>query len=291
VQAETWTTRKLLAWTAQHFERLGIDAPRLSAEMLLAHVLGVERLRLYMDADRPASDLERAAFRALVERAAKHEPVDYLVGRTPFFSMMLDVTPDVLIPRPSTETLVEHVIQHARQTPGFRGPLIADVGTGSGAIAIALAKHIAESRVVATDISDAALAVARRNAEAHRVADRIDFALGSLLEPLADFRGRFRFLCSNPPYIPDDEWDTVAPNVKDYEPHGALRGGVDGLQFVRPIIEGAGDVLDTPGQLVVEIAAATADACVKLATAAGLHHAHVLADHEALPRVLVADKR
>ena len=148
--AETWTIRKLLDWTTQHFERKQIDRPRLCAEMLLSHVLGMERLQLYMDPDRPASDLERATFRALVERAAEHEPVDYLVGQAPFFSIMLKVSRDVLIPRPSTETLVEHLIQHARRTPGFHQPVIADICTGSGAIAIALARHVTDGRIIAT---------------------------------------------------------------------------------------------------------------------------------------------
>jgi release factor glutamine methyltransferase len=277
-----------LAWTAEHLEKRGIDSPRLSAEMLLAHVLGVPRIKLFTDADRPSTELERAAFRDLVERAAKHEPVDYLVGQAPFFSMMLKVNPSVLVPRPSTETLVEHVIQHARRTPGFHAPTIADIGTGSGAIAIALAKHVPSSRVIAVDISPEALAVARENAQAQKVADRIDFRQGDLLEPLAGLR--VRYLVSNPPYIPDHEWDAVEPNVKDYEPTLALRGGPDGLRFVRPLIENAWRHLDSPGQLVVEIAASTKHAVLELAKSANrLTNPQVLADHEGLPRVLVAD--
>jgi release factor glutamine methyltransferase len=283
-----WTTRNLIAWTAEHFERKGIDSPRLAAEMLLAHVLGVPRLKLYTDADRPASDLERAAFRELVERASAHEPVDYLVGQAPFFSMMLKVDPSVLIPRPSTETLVEHVIQHCRRTPGFRGPAIADVGTGSGAIALALLRQIPASRAVATDVSEDALALARQNAEAQGVADRLELRRGPLYEPLAG--ERFRYVCSNPPYISDEEWERVPPNVKDHEPVHALRAGADGLKYLRPLVEQAHRHLDRPGQLVVEIAASQKRAVMDLAQQAhGLANAQVLADHEGLPRVLVAD--
>jgi len=279
----------LLKWTAEFLSRKEVDQPRLSAEMLLAHVLGCERLRLYMEADRPASELERAAFRELVERAAEHEPVDYLVGRSPFFSMELAVTSDVLIPRPSTETLVEHVIQHARRTPGFSHPTIADIGTGSGAIAIALAKHIEGARVIATDVSGAALGVAKRNAAALGVADRVEFREGDLLEALGG--ATVDYLVSNPPYIPDDEWEAVDRNVKDYEPEGALRGGADGLKFVKPIIEGAGRALKRPGHVAVEIAAATKGAVVSLAEGqSALEHVRVLPDHEALPRVVVADR-
>lgn len=283
-----WSTRRLLAWTTEHFAKKGIDSPRMSAEMLLAHVLEVPRLKLYTDPDRPASELERAAFRELVERALKHEPVDYLVGQAPFFSMMFAVDRRVLVPRPSTETLVEHVIQHARRTPGFLSPSIADVCTGSGVIAICLAKHIPHARVIATDAHADALEVARENAKRHGVEQRVEFRVGDLLTPLAGLR--VRYLVSNPPYIPDHEWDAVAPNVKDYEPTHALRGGRDGLDLIRPLIAQAHHYLERPGQLVVEIAASQKHAVLELVGHnPALTNAAVLADHEGLPRVLVAD--
>jgi release factor glutamine methyltransferase len=193
----------------------------------------------------------------------------------------------VLIPRPSTETIVEHVIQHARRTPGFHAPLIADVGTGSGAIAVALAKNIPTAKVVATDISPEALALAAVNARIHGVAERIDLRQGDLLAPLAGLS--LHYLVSNPPYISDAEWAAVAPNVKDHEPTLALRGGSDGLRLIRPLIAQAPPCLHRPGQLVVEIAAAHKAAVLEMAQAAGLANSRVLADHEGLPRVLVAD--
>lgn len=286
-----WTTQRLLQWTTKAFEQKGIDSPRICAEMLLAHVLNQPRLKLYMDPHRPASDLERAAFRGLVERAMADEPVDYLVGQAPFFSLMFKVSPAVLIPRPSTETLVEHVLQHHRRTPGFVGARIADVGTGSGAIIISLAKQLTKTdpnaSFVATDISEDALAIANENAAEHGVADRIDFRLGDLLEPLKG--ERLTYLCSNPPYIPDHEWDAVEPNVKDHEPTGALRAGADGLDCIRPLIEQAKNYLADPGQLVIEIAACQKQDVIDMASAQGLRHPSVLVDHEKLPRILVAD--
>lgn len=288
---EVWTTNKLLTWTAAAFEKKGIDSPRLSAEMLLAHVLGLPRLKLYMDPHRPTSDLERAAFRDLVERAMAHEPVDYLVGQAPFFSMLLKVSPAVLIPRPSTETLVEHVLQHARRTPGFSKPRIADVGTGSGAIAIALARQFKQAGtdavIIATDLHEDALAVARENAAKIGVAELIEFRHGDLLAPLSG--EKLTYLLSNPPYIPDHEWGAVEPNVKDHEPTHALRGGADGLDLIRPLIAGAKALLSEPGQLCIEIAACQKAEVIELAKAAGLRHPSVLVDHEKLPRVLVAD--
>lgn len=283
-----WTTRKLLDWTSSHLESRGVESPRLAAEMLLAHVLGVGRVKLYMDLDRPASPLERAAYRELVERAAAHEPVQYLIGKAHFFSMELTVSREVLIPRPSTETLVEHVIQHAKRTPGFASPAVADIGTGSGAIAIAVARHLPEARVIATDPSEPALAVARENARRLGVADRVEFRQGRFFEPLLG--ERFTYVLSNPPYISDAGWEDVAANVKDYEPTHALRAGADGLDCLRVLVEGACDYLAEPGQLVVEIASDQAAAVRQLiADQSDLVNPRVLADQEGHDRVVVAD--
>jgi release factor glutamine methyltransferase len=287
-ETEVWTTRRLLNWTAEYLQRRGVESGRLAAEMLLAHVLEVGRIKLYTDLERPASPLERAAYRELVERAAGHEPVQYLVGQAHFFSMIFEVNAHVLIPRPSTEALVEHVIQHVRRTPGFVNPRIADVGTGSGCIGIALAKHLPGSQVVATDVDAAALDVARDNARKHDVADRVEFRVGSHYEPLG---GKFAFICTNPPYIPDGEWEAVASNVKDHEPAHALRGGADGLDYIRPLIASAAEHLEDPGQLVLEFAASCKQAVMELAARApGLANAHILADAEGHPRILVADR-
>lgn len=260
--------------------------------MLLAHVLEMPRIKLFMDMDRPATPLERAAYRDLVEKAAAHHPVQYLTGSVNFFSLLLEVTPAVLIPRPCTETLVEHVIQHIRRVPGFASPLIADIGTGSGAIAIALAKNLPEARVVATDISPEALDIARRNAQRHGLTERIAFRQGPIYEPLSGAAGPFDFIVSNPPYIPDDEWpEQVDRNVREYEPTIALRGGPQGMDVLGPLIAEAHAHLRHPGQLVLEIAAAKKDLVLEAARQArGLTNPRVLADHEGLPRMLVADR-
>jgi len=324
-----WTTRRLLHWTTRHFESRGIDSPRVCAEMLLGHVLGVERLRLYMEPDRPAAADERDRFRALVTRAAAHEPVDYLVGRAPFFGLELEVGPDVLIPRPSTETIVEFVLQDAR-TRGRAMPAIAarasdansdanseasseasseadpdeaadsassvapapplvltlaDVCTGSGAVAVALTRHLPGARAVATDLSEAALAVAARNAAAAGVADRIDLRPGDLYAPLNG--ERFDYLLANPPYIRDAEWADVAANVRDHEPVTALRSGVDGLDHLRPLISRAAEHLNPGGVALFEHAASQEDEVLALARDSGFNDARVLRDHERLPRVLV----
>lgn len=289
---ERWTTRKLLRWMTEHFESREIDSPRMVAEMLLAHVLECERMRLYMEVDRPTSPEERSALRTLVGRATRHEPVQYLLGEAWFFGKPFIVDPSVLIPRPSTETLVEHVLQWLRRRDDLVTPLIADIGTGSGCVAVSIAMNHPGVRLIASDISQAALEMARRNAERHGVAERIDFRSGSLLAPIESDGETFDAICSNPPYIPDHEWSDVAMNVRDHEPHEALRGGEDGLDFVRPLLAGAGDRLKPGGQLVVEIAACQHETVTELTSRTGVYEdIRILTDHEHLNRVLVATRR
>lgn len=284
------------------FARKGLDSPRLQAEMLLAHVIGCDRLRLYTDPDRPASPLERQALRELVTRALEHEPIQYLVGEAWFFGLPFAVDRRVLIPRPSTETIVEQVLQHARTTPGFGGRtgdgvLLADVCTGSGCIAIAILKNLREARAIGTDLSPDALAVARQNAVRHGVSDRLDLLAGDLLSPLREFpatrsAGTLHYLVSNPPYIPDHEWDAVEPNVKDHEPTQALRAGPDGLRYIRPILEEGPAMLRPGGLLLIESAASTAEQVRLMASQhPALEEPVVLRDFEDLPRVIMARRR
>jgi release factor glutamine methyltransferase len=294
--AEPWTTRRLLGWMTEAFTKSGLDSPRLCAELLLSHVLGCDRLRLYMDTDRRASELELSGLRALVARALKHEPVQYLVGEGWFFGLAFKVDRRVLVPRPSTETMVEHVLQSCRVEPGFggaagEGMTVLDVCTGSGCVAVALLKNLKGASALATDISGEALDVARQNASKHGVAERVEFVQGDLLGPVFDHpRGHdVHVLTANPPYIPDAEWDDVPENVRGFEPEGALRGGRDGLDYVRPLLERGPDVLRPGGMLLVETAASTAGACLAMASAdERLRGAKVLKDHEGLERVVVA---
>lgn len=264
----------------------------------MAHVLGCERLKLYMEADRPATELERNTLRELVGRALKHEPIQYLVGEGWFFGLPFHVDRRVLVPRPATETIVQHVLQHVRAELGFGGPkgegvLIADVCTGSGCIAVAILKNLSGARVVGTDVSRDALDVARLNAKRHGVLERLDLLEGSLLEPLHEYpgtrgKGSLHFLVANPPYIPDHEWDAVEPNVKNHEPGLALRGGVDGMDLVRPLIEGGPEMVRRGGLIMIETAASTAKEAAELLRKGGqVEGVEVLNDFEGLPRVVM----
>lgn len=300
-----WTNRKLLAWMTGAFEDRDLDAPRRQAEMLLAHVIGAERLKLYMDPERPAAPLELDALRGLVKRALNDEPIQYLVGEEHFFGMTFKVDKRVLIPRPSTQTIVETVLQHSRKNPDAgsvrdsdagAGILIADVCTGSGCIASALARHLPGARIVATDISADALEVARENIGMHGLDERVDLLEGDLLEalrshPVAAREGSLRYLCSNPPYIPDHEWDAVEPNVKGHEPELALRAGPDGLDFVKRLISDGPAFLEPGGLMLIELAESHApDALAMAQLHAGVNHERILKDSDGLDRVLVAQK-
>lgn len=297
-----WTTRSLLQWMAEAFREKGVESPRLSAELLLAHVIGCDRLRLYMEADRPATPLERESLRGLVARALKHEPVQYLVGEAWFFSLPFHVDRRVLIPRPCTEAIVEHVLQHARAEPGFApggAATFADVCTGSGCIAVALLKNLPGAHGAATDISPEALEVARDNAARHGVLERLDLLKGDLLSPLAAHPSgqQLHYLVANPPYIPDEEWDSADPakavgrNVKGFEPEAALRGGADGMKYVRPILDAGPAHLRKGGLMLIEIAASAADVVLTLAKGQpGLESPRIIPDLEGHPRVLIATK-
>lgn len=277
------------------FVKADLESPRLTADLLLSHVVGCERLKLYTDPDRPASPIERDALRGLVARALKHEPLQYLVGEAWFHGLAFHVDRRVLIPRPATEAIVECVLRHARAEPGFdQDAMLADVCTGSGCIAVSLLKHLPRARAVATDVSADALAVAAKNSARHGVSERVEFLQGDLLEaldqhPVARARHSLTVLASNPPYIPDHEWEAVPRNVRDYEPEQALRGGSDGLRFVRPLLEHGPARLKPGGLLLIEVADSTAEEALALARArTDLERPEVLNDFEGLPRVIFA---
>ena len=283
-----WTVGRILEWTAQHLKKSGSDTPRLDAELLLAKARACPRIQLYVQFNEVVPDAQRAVMRDLVRRRAQSEPVAHLVGHREFFSLDFAVSPDVLIPRPDTETLVLDLITHARKLPA---PAILDVATGSGCIAIAAAVQVPAARVTASDVSPAALTLARQNADRHGVAARITFLEGDLLAPLPA-GAQFDFLVSNPPYIPTAQLETLDREVRDYEPRLALDGGPDGLRFLATLLQQAPSVLVPGGRLLLEFTPEQAPALLELATAQPeLSDPAVLKDLAGRPRVLVATRR
>lgn len=253
---ETWTVQKLLNWINDYFVEKDVDAPRLSAELLLSDVLGLSRIELYTNFDHVVEKARLSALHALVKRCSDQEPVAYIVGRCEFYSLSIKVTPDCLIPRPETELLVERAIELLRSYPaGTAAPLICDLCTGSGCIAVAIAKNFPTAEIIATDISDAALAVAAENVEAHGVGDRIRLLCGDLFAPIIEGldQSRFDLIACNPPYVSTSELKALDKNVKDYEPHSALHAGDDGLDVYLRIAEQVDDFLKPTGVLMLEI--------------------------------------
>jgi release factor glutamine methyltransferase len=246
---DSWTVLRLLNWTADFLKRKGSESPRLDAEVLLAHVLKWERVQLYTRHADEVGDRDRTTYRELIKRRAEGSPVAYLVGKKEFFSLSLAVNSDVLIPRPDTETLVVTFLELFK---GYDSPVAVDVGAGSGCIPLACVSRHRTARFHAVDLSEAALNVARKNAEALKLSDRVSFHQGDLLASVSSL-GPFDAIVSNPPYIATATIPTLDIGVRQYEPHLALDGGEDGLRVVSRLIEQAVPLLKLGGHLILEI--------------------------------------
>ncbi|MEC9071734.1 MAG: peptide chain release factor N(5)-glutamine methyltransferase, partial [Myxococcota bacterium] len=239
---ESWTVLRILQWTTDYLERSGSNTGRLDAEVLLAHVLGCERIRLYVDYARPLGGDERARYRGMVKRRAGGEPVSYITGSKEFWSIPFRVEPGVLIPRPDTEILVEVALEQAERLGS--GPLrIADVGTGSGCVAVALAHELPQASVIGGDIADLPLRLAPENASTAGVSERCQIHRADGLRGLWEAAGRspFDLVVSNPPYLRTDEGPGLMSGVRDHEPGEALFGGDDGLEVIVPMVRAATD--------------------------------------------------
>lgn len=252
-----WTIGRLLNWTTDHFAKVESDSARLDAEVLLAHSLGRERIMLYAAFDEVPPADTRDKFKALVKRRGEGEPVAYLVGSREFYSLPFEVTSDVLIPRPESELIVVTLTDRVKERPapaeGSDERLkIADVGTGSGILAVCAAKYIANADILATDVSPAALAVAKRNAQRHKVDDRVYFVEADLF-PANKPDMRLDYIVSNPPYITSDEMLQLDTDVRDYEPHLALDGGPQGTDVIERLLPAAAHHLKPGGSLLMEI--------------------------------------
>jgi release factor glutamine methyltransferase len=258
---QKWTIQKLLNWITEYLTERSIDSPRLSAELLLSGVLETERIELYTQFDKPVAEQQLDRLHDLVKRAGQDEPVAYLIGKTEFYSLELNITPDCMIPRPETELLTQRAIEFLRTRPGT--VLVCDLCTGCGCIAVAIAKNFPDARIIATDICDAALNVAAENVEKHQLKDRIKLLHGDLFDPIVpqldvdklvpnSDRG-FDLIVCNPPYVSAAEYEKLDKNVKDYEPKSALFAGTDGLDIYRRLIEKADEFLKSDAALMLEI--------------------------------------
>ncbi len=285
---EAWTIGRLLNWTTDFFTQQGLEGARLDAEVLLAHCRGCQRILLYTMFDEQAPEKLRSDFRQLVRHRAAGKPVAYLVGSKEFYSLEFQVTPDVLIPRPETELLVVAILDHAKEQGRGAAPLaIADVGTGSGVLAVCAAKHLPQAEVTALDKSPAALKVASGNAERHGVSQRVQFVESDLFTALPS-TATFDFVISNPPYISPEELDGLEPTVRDFEPRLALDGGVDGMEVIRQLVAGLPQRLRPDGMLLMEISPMIAPRVESLLDASPLERLETIKDLDGHARIVQA---
>jgi release factor glutamine methyltransferase len=282
------TVKALIEMATAQFQAAGIPSARWDAELLVAHGLHETRLALYARPDSGVNEKDETALKELVLRRARREPLQHLIGAWEFWGRSFKVNSDVLIPRPETEFLIESALAFRGLLKEQEAPTAVDIGTGSGCLAITLAKEIPEARIYASDLSSEALSMAEENAKMHGVSDRIRFLKGDLYEPIKQqgLAGRVNLLVSNPPYIPGAVLMELEPEVRDHEPRIALDGGLDGLLFYRRLLAEAQTVLAPEGMMILELGQGQTADVIPLAVRSGLTVHHILRDYAGIPRVL-----
>lgn len=281
-----WTIGRILKWTEQYFKEKGIESPRLDAEVLLAHVLEKQRIYLYVHFDEPLQPGELAAYREMIKKRVLRVPVAQILGEKEFMGLTFKVTADTLVPRPDTEILVQAAVDRLRAMAGEEPLRFADIGTGSGAICLSVLHYLSDTVADTVDISPAARAVAEENAASLGLADRVTFHTGDLLQPLRGIS--FAAILSNPPYIPEADIATLAPEVRLKEPHTALSGGQDGLDFYRRLAKEAPAMLVPGGFTAFEVGIHQAGDVADLLKANPLiDRTEILPDYAGIDRVVV----
>ncbi len=276
-----WTVREVLNWTRGYFEDAGIVQPRLEAEILLAHALDVERLHLYLSPDKPLTVDERAKFKTFIQQRRAGTPLQHLIGEVTFFGLRFKVRRDALIPRAETEQLLDRTLRLVARDQPAR---CLDLGTGSGVIAVCLARYLPRASVTAVEISAGALELARENAALNGVVDRVAFLESDWF---ANVSGSFDLIVSNPPYVETSAIDGLAVEVRDHEPRVALDGGTDGIEQIRELVAGAGAHLERGGHLLLEIGHGQGERVQRLLIEAGLDDVVIERDLSGLERFAV----
>lgn len=285
------TVREAIRTGTEYLRKAGIDGARLDAEVLLRHVLEVGKAEFYLGFDVGLDETAERVFHKLLSRRAGREPVAYITGHKEFWSLDFVVTPAVLIPRPETELLVELALKLSMPIAATSRRKILDLGTGSGAIAVSLAKELPHARVCAVDISAGAIEVARLNARRHGVEERMEFFCGDLFEPVAEEREGFDLIVANPPYIRSGDLPSLAPEIREWEPARALDGGADGLLYYHRIVAAARDYLKSSGSILLEMGDGMGEAVARLfADAGGFEPALIYRDYAGKERVIAAAK-
>ena len=274
--------------STQYLNEKGIESPRTNAELLLANILVCKRLELYLSFDRPLSEVELQKYRKHIKRRGSFEPLQYITGKVEFFGLELKVNPSVLIPRPETELLVENILN---QFPKEKKLIILDIGCGSGNIAIALAVHLPEAKIVSTDVSADALKVAEENSERHNVSRRIKFVKHNILKNDLNNFPMFDVVVSNPPYVSKESFSSLQKEIKDFEPAVAVTDNGDGYTFYRTISEKALAKLKEDGKLYFEVAQGQSEEVVEIMTKNNYKNIGVIKDYQNIDRVIFGEKK
>lgn len=279
---DQWTVRRILDWTMGYLKEQGSEAPRLEAEVLLAHARNCKRIQLYTQFDQPLTPHERSVMRELVKRRGAAEPVAYLVGHKEFFSLDFHTPPGVLVPRPETEVLVGAALDAIKQWPQ---PQVLDLCTGTGCVAIAIAKNSPQAQLTAVELHDVPFATARKNLERHELEKRVQLLQGSLWEPLP-VDAKFHVIVSNPPYVATGELADLPRDIRDHEPRAALDGGQDGLDVIRQIIDDSPLRLLPSGRLMIELSPEQSETVKSLMSERGFKEVRAHNDLAGRPRVV-----
>ena len=286
-RTRVWTIRELMKSAIEHLQQKGFEDARLNVELLLAHALELQRIQLYVNFDRPVTKEELSRFRLLCGRRLNHEPVQYIIGSTNFMGLRFTVDPRVLIPRPETETLIEQVMLLCQRYPGDVPISILEVGTGSGNIAISIAKFIKLAHITTIDVNLEALNVAKQNAMVHSVESKIQFSCMDVFNQTEElFRTRYDLLVSNPPYVPKDEWEQLQAEVREFEPSLAVTDGKDGFEFYHRITEIIPAILKPNGCVALEVGYRQATIVAHELENAGLTQLRITNDLQGIPRVV-----
>ncbi|MFB6290168.1 MAG: peptide chain release factor N(5)-glutamine methyltransferase [Candidatus Bipolaricaulia bacterium] len=284
ILSKTWTVKEILDWTRDYFKGAGIERSRLEAEQLLAHTLDVDRIQLYMNPDRPLDEKELKSFKPLIKKRKSGQPLQYITGQVSFMGLSLKVDDRALIPRPETEEMTEEILGEFRQ---FEGVKVLDLGTGSGAIAIALARFLVEPTVTAVDKSPEALELAKENAGRNDLGTSIEFRQSDWFSEVSE---TYDVIVSNPPYVPSSSLKELKEEIKDYEPAEALDGGAEGLKEIKNILDQVEGYLTEGGAVFLEIGHEQGKEVKNYATSQNLQNIRLIEDSQGTDRILCGNK-
>jgi release factor glutamine methyltransferase len=280
------TVLEVIKLSTEYLQKKGVESPRANAEILLAEILKCKRLELYLSFDKPLAENEVQIYREAIRKRGLRIPLQYIVGNVDFYGLKLIVNEQVLIPRPETELLVEKIINESDKSANLK---ILDIGSGSGNISLSISKNLPNSKVVAIDISENALAVAKQNAELNSLQERVEFKLFDIMKDDLNSLGKYDLIVSNPPYVSENDYDNLEPELKNYEPKIALSDNSDGVSFYKRIIEVSDQILNKPGKIYFELGIGQSKQVQNLFEQKGFNKITITKDYSGIDRIICGE--